>query len=161
MFMMHSLMTLTAVNQSQMHQQMDMDILYNKKRNSNRRTTEYRGNTTGYNRRCRIDNFQQPLYYQESILSEKEDVPFIHREIIDMRSNEFICFIKVNIINEKTIIINCEVKKGYMDDEEFEELIHQQILIALKNGYTNILASVGKNDEMAEDILKKMGFAIE
>ena len=161
MFIMQSFMTMNALHQQQLHQQMDMDLLYRKNApRPNQQTYEgtgYASNREAYH----PDVYEQPLYYQESLFTEgKEHSPFDEIEIIDMMTDRNLCYLSVDILNEDTVAIKCEVKKGYMQEEELEELIHEQILIALQHGYPKILAIVGKNDEMAEEILKKMGFAV-
>lgn len=85
---------------------------------------------------------------------------FDDREIIDVIHNEILCYIKVDVIDENSIIIKCEVKEGYMYEEDVREIIHNQILTALMNNYTNISAAIGQNDEIAGWILGELGFEI-
>lgn len=90
---------------------------------------------------------------------EQEPVSlFDNVEIIDIPSGMLHCYMKVDIIDENSIIIRCEIRKGYMHEEDIVDLLHKQILTAIGNGYINICAITGKNDEVAYDILLKMGF---
>lgn len=155
MFVANAVMMMSAQQQMMWHQRMDMYYL------------DSRHQRFSYAEQMRDEDApniiyrkgHEPHYAENTFGAVPEPEPmFDDREVIDMQNNRILCYIKVAIKDEISVEIQCEVKKGYMFEEDIEEIIEKQIFSALRNGYINISAVIGQYDEIAEEILKKMGF---
>lgn len=161
MFIANAMMTMSAQNAMMMQQRMDINHLQSRQRRYSyaeaMRVKEERGKSGPI-----ILREGRDAYYEGNnfgAIKEKEPM-FETREIIDWKTQKLLCYIKV-VANEeeKSVVIQCEIKKGYMYEDEAEEIIKNQIFSAFLNGFTIIRATVGKNDEIAGKILEGMGFA--
>lgn len=155
LFVPNTIMYMTAQHQMMMHQQMMLDYGTNLKPRQIYHPNNFIAPGIIYKERKEYN------YTGNTFGTIPEEKPmFDDREIIDVIHNEILCYIKVDVIDENSIVLKCEVKEGYMYEEDVREIIHNQILTALMNNYTNISAAIGQNDEIAGWILGELGFEI-
>lgn len=158
MFIASAMMTMDTHSQMMWQQKADTDFLI-----TNNKGYSYVDNETGNvisnNKYDSIYFSSEPNYSGNDFnCCSKAQAIFDDREIRDTITDEIACYIKVENINTDTVLIKTEIKKGYMYEEDIESLIKKQIYAALRNGYVNIQAAVGKNDEVAGRILENLGF---
>lgn len=158
LFIPHAMMIMSH-NNMMLQQHMDAQYLL-----SRRMSAPY-----SYNKNYLSEDLNENInyYYREHNYNGNDFGPkieispiFDDYEIIDIKNNKLLCYLKVDIKNKDTISLNCELKSGYMFEEDAENLFKKQIIAALKNGYIKITAVIGKNDEIAGKILEKLGFVI-
>ncbi len=153
LFVPNTIMYMTAQHQMMMHQQMMLDYGTNLKPRQIYHPDESIPSAIIY-KGIKDYNYEGNTF---GAIPEEKSL-FDDREIIDVIHNELLCYIKVEITDKHSIIIKCEIKKGYMYEEDVRKIIYTQIMIALKNNFTNISAVIGQNDEIAAKILEELGF---
>lgn len=155
MFIANAVMIMSAQNQMMWQQRMDMYYTDSLHKGFSYAEQMHNGNP----QEIRYGRRHEPYYAGNTFGAVPEPEPlFDDMEIIDMQNSRILCYIKVEIKDRTSVEIQCEVKKGYMFDEDIEKVIEKQIFSALKNGFVNIFAAVGQHDEIAFNILKQMGF---
>ena len=154
--------SMMCLNMQQMHfQQHINDQLLLSGRKPFSYTASQLENSTPY---IQCKSCRRGVNYKNNTFGAVEKEPlFDDVEIIDIQKNTILCYFKVEIVSREEVRMKCEIKKGYMFEEDVLALIQKQIVSALKNDYkkiSKISAVVGKSDEMAEGILSELGFEV-